>query len=385
MPSQPRIKTRFAGVYYRESARRRFKGRADRCYLIHYRDLADQAHWERLGWASEGYTDKYANARRLEIIAALNTGSKPAPSLRGAGKSALRMTAGDAVDAYTSWARAEGKHIDRELNRYDLHIAPHFAAVPLDSITPAMLTEHKARLGDKMSPQSVHHCFSFLRRCINFVIKTGEYVGTNPVSSSRFGVFRLPPPPNEAVRFFTPEEAQALLADLQMHSPQTHDMSLLSLKTGLRATEIFRLTAADVDAASNVLHVSAKGGARQIVHAPAAVISMLMAYGRTGSEPIFQRRGGGRITRGISGTFERSVRRMGWNTPGTPATQRVRFHTWRHTFASWLAQSGQVTLHELKELMRHDRIEMTLRYAHLIPGHQRDSLSIIDKVLADHQ
>ena len=37
----------------------------------------------------------------------------------------------------------------------------------------------------------------------------------------------------------------------------------------------------------------------------------------------------------------------------------------RHTFASWLAQSGKVTLMELQKLMRHKNITMTMRYAHL--------------------
>ena len=58
------------------------------------------------------------------------------------------------------------------------------------------------------------------------------------------------------------------------------------------------------------------------------------------------------------------------------------FHTFRHTFASWLAQSGKVTLFELKNLMRHQNVNMTLRYAHLFPGQESEKLSIIDALLA---
>ncbi len=40
----------------------------------------------------------------------------------------------------------------------------------------------------------------------------------------------------------------------------------------------------------------------------------------------------------------------------------------RHTFASWLAQSGEVTLLELRDLMGHGDISSTQVYAHLIPA-----------------
>ena len=48
----------------------------------------------------------------------------------------------------------------------------------------------------------------------------------------------------------------------------------------------------------------------------------------------------------------------------------------RHTFASWLAQSGKVTLMELQKLMRHKNITMTMRYAHLFSGQESEKLSI---------
>ena len=54
----------------------------------------------------------------------------------------------------------------------------------------------------------------------------------------------------------------------------------------------------------------------------------------------------------------------------------------RHTFASWLAQSGKVTLLGLQKLMRHKNITMTMRYAHLFPGQESEKLSIIGEMLA---
>lgn len=191
----------------------------------------------------------------------------------------------------------------------------------------------------------------------------------------------MPRVDNHRLRFFTPTEANALLAKLTETSQQLHDMALLSLKTGLRATEIFKLRAQDINAHADILHVRAKGGTVQTVHAPKDVILMLLSYERTGAEPIFQERGTGGEIKRISDAFSRAVAALGLDNSSGNSHFAVTFHTLRHTFASWLAQSGQVSLIELKQLMRHNTLAMTQRYAHLIPGEERKKLSIIDTLL----
>jgi integrase len=57
----------------------------------------------------------------------------------------------------------------------------------------------------------------------------------------------------------------------------------------------------------------------------------------------------------------------------------VTFHDLRHTFASRLVVAG-VDLPTVKELMSHKRIEMTLRYTHLSPGHKRAAMTVFDKI-----
>jgi integrase len=112
----------------------------------------------------------------------------------------------------------------------------------------------------------------------------------------------------------------------------------------------------------------------------------LDGYQRGPGEYIFQQRGGGKLGR-ISGSFDRACVELNL-MPGDmeerdrmDKRKKVWFHTLRHTFASWLAQSGAVTLIELRDLMRHSSIVMTERYAHLIPGKSQEKAAIIGDIL----
>jgi len=177
------------------------------------------------------------------------------------------------------------------------------------------------------------------------------------------------------------DEAKALLDDLQKRHPQLHDMVLLSLRTGLRPTEIFKLRGQDIDENANVLYILAKGGKRIPVRVPTDMIAMLQAYGRKPAEPIFrQPRTGTAYTR-TPASFRTAVKKLKLAPEDGDSLYAVTLHTMRHTFASWLAQSGKVSLMELQKLMRHETINMTLRYAHLIPGQEAEKLSVIEGML----
>ena len=61
------------------------------------------------------------------------------------------------------------------------------------------------------------------------------------------------------------------------------------------------------------------------------------------------------------------------------AASGIRFHDLRHTWASWLIQSG-VPLSVLQEMGGWESIEMVRRYAHLAPNHLTEHAKQIDSI-----
>lgn len=372
--------SRFPGVYYRDTTdrNRRHNGRPDRCYDFCYK-VGGKLKWVTVGWVSEGFSEQKAANMRRETLEKLARGEEVLPK-----KSAL-LTLDMLADDYFSWLEDEGKYAQQEKLRYDAYVKADIGALPLQTLA-APDSMHAQQLKNKllarMAPASARRILGDCRAMVNRGIKRGRWNGINPFGKERL---EMPPLRNKGERFLSRAEAKDLLNALEARSPQLRDMAWLSLKTGLRSTEIFRLTGADVDGEHLTLWISEKGQTRVPVRVDAEVIAMLQAYGRKPEEYVFQSRGGKKVT-AISETFDRVCVELGLMPPHEERSQmdtrkKVWFHTLRHTFASWLAQSGKVTIQELKEIMRHSSVDMTERYAHLIPGQAQEKTAVITAIL----
>lgn len=90
------------------------------------------------------------------------------------------------------------------------------------------------------------------------------------------------------------------------------------------------------------------------------------------------------------GTMTPAIRKMrvdnnrSWNSALKRAgIEDLRFHDLRHTWASWLVQSG-VPLSALQEMGGWESIEMVRRYAHLAPNHLTEHARQIDVIFSTH-
>lgn len=393
--SRKYIKTKFEGVFYRYSSKRDKKsGDYDKIYAFWYADPQGKGHWKTVGRHSEGCRPVIARNERNKFLSEyLQTGINPA--VHGA------FTVGKAVEAYVEWGRHEGKQLDSRYGLYNAQMRQYIHHIPVTEITPGFITQLKGKLlqapvattkseikfenkiihKDRkiLAPSTVKGLFIFVRAAVNRAIYNGLWKGVNPFSTKEG--WTMPKVNNKRLRFLTKEEARALLDDLKIRHPQLHDMVLLSLKTGLRPTEMFKLRGEDLDANANILYVVAKGAKRVPVTVQPDIIKMLLAYGRKPHEPIFQSEVTKQAFARTPGCFRTAINKLKLFPEDGNPLYAVTLHTMRHTFASWLAQSGKVTLMELQKLLRHESINMTMRYAHLFPGQASEKLGIIDNIL----
>jgi len=96
---------------------------------------------------------------------------------------------------------------------------------------------------------------------------------------------------------------------------------------------------------------------------------------------IFPNRKGEKI-RQLSKAYNRAVDDLKLNKGVKDQRDKVVAHTWRHTFASWLTMEG-VPLPTVQKLLGHQSLEMTLRYSHLSPSHEREAVEKISPGLLE--
>ena len=398
------IKSKHPGVRYREHDTRRHgvASKPDRYYTIFFK-LEGKMVEEAVGWASQGMTEKKAVAMLVELQENHRRGSGPRTlkekkALAAAERQkqaeedqAVRdqaeQDAKDDVtistifyDQYLPHTRANRRTPGtekRDEGLFRLWIAPVIGDKPLKVIAPFDLEKiKKAMVKAGRAARSVVYALAVVRQVFNYALANDLYAGKNQAGPA--GKVKRPVTDNRRMRYLSRDQAAALLALLAAKSINVHDMALLSLHTGIRAGEVFALTWADVDLASGVLLLKdTKSNKNRPAFMTEAVKAMLQ--GRTKNGPadlVFAGRNGKRIVQ-ASETFTRVVEQMGLNEGITDRRQKVTFHTLRHTFASWLVESG-TDIYHVQELLGHSDLKLTARYAHIGENKLREAVQRLE-------
>ena len=190
------IKTKFEGVFFRQSAKRDPRtGEYDKIYCFWYADHEGKGHWKTVGRHSKGIRPATARKERAKFLAEFEaTGANPIER--------DKVTIGDLVDAYLEWGRSEGKYVDQHYSQYNAHLKNKIHALPVVELTPNLLSSLKAQLlktptgntkpkkatgksntktrkRKTLAGQTVNNIFSFMRSAINRAVATGMWSGVN--------------------------------------------------------------------------------------------------------------------------------------------------------------------------------------------------------------
>jgi integrase len=380
--------TKFRGVRFYRHPTRKHGVQFDRYFSIRFaRD--GKVVEEGLGWASEGWSEQKAALTRAELKEAVKTGA-PETSLRERREKARKIREEKArsratfadywEESYLSRAEADkGKEtMIRERSIFKKWLSPLLGAVPLTAVSPLHLEKlkHEMKKAGK-APRSIQYALAITRQVFNDAKRHGAFTGENPVRR-----VKIPKVDNRRLRFLTREEAGGLLHELRETDGDTWAMALLSLHLGLRFGEIAKLTWGDVDFdRGHVIIRDPKGGRTRFAHMTKGVREMLLDRAPGELSALLFPQKTGTVRREIGETFENVVERLGLNEGREDRRDRATFHSLRHTFASWLVQSGE-DLYVVGQLLGHRTPSMTARYSHLAPENTRAAMRRFEAILA---
>ncbi len=377
-----RTRTKHRGVFERYSQERMFNGKPDICFDIRYK-LDGKDIFEKVGWASEGYTAKQAENVRIERLRTMRHGEELPQQKKKA------ITFEKLAEKYLKWS-AENKSragID-DKSRYENHLKTRFDNKRLDEISLLDLERMKSAMAKaSLSPKTISHCLALIRAMYNKAMDWNLYNGDNPIKKKRPGEKKgiMPTIRNARDRFLSAEETELLLKELkrnhqikkkykELNNPKLHNIALLSLQTGARAGEIFNLKGQDIDFDNELITLRDTKNT-ETRYAPMTKDVKIILKRRmpdNSNDYIFTDKNGEKIKE-VSNAFQRIVDRLGLNDGIKDPRQRVVFHTCRHTFASWLAMQGTPIL-TIARLMGHKSISMSERYSHLSPEHNKQAV-----------
>ena len=178
--------------------------------------------------------------------------------------------------------------------------------------------------------------------------------GANP--ARKVELFKLN---NEQQVFLSKDQVATLLAALEnSKNPQLIYIVKFLLLTGARKQEALRAEWREFDIANRawVIPLSKSGRARKVAISDALVALLEQLPSRGTSPYLFPNPDTSKPYRSVWST---------WNTARRQANlPDVRIHDLRHSFASFLVNSGR-SLYEVQKLLGHAHIKTTQRYAHL--------------------
>lgn len=200
-------------------------------------------------------------------------------------------------------------------------------------------------------------------------------------------VIKIPAVRNKRVRWLEKEEAKRLIDECP---EPLKSVVKFALATGLRKSNIINLEWQQIDMQRRVAWVNpeeSKSNRAIGVALNDTACKVLRDQIGKHHKWVFVHT---KAAKRADGTSTPAVRKMRIDskTSWLSACRRAgiedfRFHDLRHTWASWLIQSG-VPLSVLQEMGGWESIEMVRRYAHLAPNHLTEHARKIDDIFGDN-
>lgn len=349
----------YSGVYFVEVARAAGYG-MEKVYYIRYRKQGKLIE-EKVGGQ---YRDNMTAAKAASIRGVRMEGKQASNAEKRVAVRAAKQEEESRYSFNKLWvlfeeAKSANRTVKDDRIRFNLHIAPALGTKSIPELTIHDIDKLRVKLEKAgKSPQTVKHVLTLIKRLLNFALRKG-YVESIPGTLH----ITMPTVDNKVTENITPEQAQKLLKALDEEQDQVQaSIVRMALFTGMRRGALLNLQWGDLDFERGFITLRgdvAKKQKTETIPMNEQARAILNALPRTQSAYVFPGRYDDKARSNITPMLKR-VREKA----GLPDTFRP-LHGLRHSFASWLASSGQVSMYELQKLLTHSSPQMTQRYAHL--------------------
>jgi site-specific recombinase XerD len=382
-----KIKTRKEGIFYKEIQQITIDDKGnidtkiiDKVYVVRYRDHENKERLVTIGKYSEGIREAYCIEKRTEFILLAKNGELP-PRLKERLKKDY-ISLDNIFQKYKAIKESESKDIVRTEQKYKAGIKKVFGDMDLHDITTdKIVTYRKTLLDKKRAGSTINSYISFIGTLFNFATEEGLYDGANPIKSKKLKAIKID---NARERYLNIKEIKTLYKAIDNEETFTNstkeDLTLfvkLSLTTGGRLETILHIQKKDIKLEDGTVTLKDfKTNKTYQGFLSDDLITHLNGYLKCLTTNAYLV--GGDTTKKPTRTLTRHLKKVlddnfnvGLKTNDTK--NRTVVHTLRHTFASHLAING-VPIFNIKELMNHSDINMTMRYAKLAPSSGKDAV-----------
>lgn len=269
-------------------------------------------------------------------------------------------------DVYLEWSRTNKSPGSYENDLYSIRrFKGYFKGRKLAEITPFLIEGYKRARRQEVSPRTVDIDLSCIKHLFRKAVEWG-FAAENPA-----GAVRLFRPQNARLRYLSEDEIGRLV---EACDPYFRPVVITAIHTGMRRGELLGLRWQDIDLQNGLIHIN-RSKNRQRRDVPMSdTVRRVLALLRESAECewVFVRCDDPKKPlRDVRYPFAKALARAG--------IAGFRFHDLRHTAASHLVMKG-VDLRTVQEILGHRSLQMTLRYAHLSPGHRRDAVRKMDTI-----
>lgn len=198
-------------------------------------------------------------------------------------------------------------------------------------------------------------------------------VDNNLLNSNSANKIKRLKTPEKLPVFFNKEDFEKLISSIE--SEDLKDLIIFAVNTGLRQGEIINLEFSQIDFVNRVVtldnqtHITKSKKVRSVPLNEITFQILNKRVKKNGSTYVFSLNGNMINQDFLIHKFKKYVIDAELNP-------KLKFHSLRHTFASWLVQRG-VSIYEVSKLLGHSDIKVTEIYAHLRAEDLRTSVNLL--------